>query len=77
MVGSWGYKISKTDNVSYGIYLYHFPIIQLGIWLGIKEIPSYIAVITVILVTSALSYAAWKLVGSRFVKSKKPINITL
>lgn len=70
MVGSWGYKISKTDNVSYGIYLYHFPIIQLGIWLGMKEMPSYIAFITVILVTSALSFAAWKLVGSRFVKSK-------
>ena len=37
MTGKWGTWEGKKDNVSYNIYLLHFPVIQLGCWLGLQS----------------------------------------
>lgn len=74
MVGSWGYKIIKTDNVSYGIYLYHFPVIQLCILLGIKQFSPWTAFLIVTAVTTILALTAWKLIGRHFIKSRKKLT---
>lgn len=74
MVGSWGYKIIKTDNVSYGIYLYHFPVIQLCILLGIKQFSPWTAFLIVTAVTTILALTAWNLIGRHFIKSRKKLT---
>ncbi len=37
MVGKWGTWEGRKDNVSYNIYLVHFPIIQLAVFMGLPE----------------------------------------
>lgn len=71
MVGSWGYRISRSDNLSYGMYLYHFPVIQLAIYLGIKQLPLWPAFLIIVTVTALLALAAWHFIGKRFVTSSK------
>ena len=51
----------KYDNISYGVYLYHFPIIQLFIYYGIAEWNIYVAFIASLLVTLMVSALSWKL----------------
>ena len=38
VVGDWGKRLSHHDNLSYGIYLCHFPIIQLVVMAGLPAI---------------------------------------
>lgn len=37
VVGQWGVKLSHSDNLSYGIYLCHFPLIQLAVFFGLPD----------------------------------------
>ena len=39
--------IGKRENISYGMYLIHFPIIQTLTWLGMFEKYSYVAIVAV------------------------------
>ena len=39
--------IGRRENISYGMYLIHFPIIQMLAWLGMFEKYSYVAIIAV------------------------------
>lgn len=38
LTGKWGSREAKHDNVSYNIYLIHFPVIQIAISLGLTQI---------------------------------------
>lgn len=35
MVGHWAPSIGRNDNISYNIYLMHFPVIQVIVWAGL------------------------------------------
>lgn len=35
IVGSWGAKLAHSDNLSYGIYLCHYPLINLAVYFGL------------------------------------------
>lgn len=49
--------LRHRNNISYEMYLFHFPIIQLGIWLGICSIGKVPLLVYVFIVTSLLSLA--------------------
>lgn len=67
MIGSWGARLSKHDSVSYDIYLFHFPVIQLAVWFGLPAMMSLLGSLAVVVaVTVGLAFASWNLVGKRF-----------
>lgn len=69
MVGKWGTKLSKHDSVSYDIYLFHFPIIQLAVLWGLPNIlPPYAVLGVVVAVSVAFAFTSWNLIGRPFAK---------
>lgn len=58
MVGRWGTWEYKRDNVSYNMYLLHFPIIQIAIALGLPAslglAPTFFIALAAILILSVL-----------------------
>lgn len=71
MVGSWGKKLSKHDSVSYDIYLYHFPIIQLVILWGLpQKYSAFVVLLTVVTISVTFAFLSWNLIGKRFAKIK-------
>lgn len=69
MVGSWGKSLSKHDEVSYDIYLFHFPVIQFIVYLGlpVKQSP-IVVLLTIIVITVSLAVLSWNIVGKHFFK---------
>lgn len=63
MTGSWGKYISRHDNVSYDIYLFHFPVLQLAVWLGLPAWGQWPCLLAAVAVTVVLSRLSWNLVG--------------
>lgn len=73
MIGHWGRRLAHHDSISYDIYLFHFPIIQLAIYFGLpKTLHPMLTLAIVVAVTVALAYASWNLVGKRFKPKKTP-----
>lgn len=71
MVGTWGKFLSKHDSVSYDIYLFHYPIIQLAIFFGLpKIVPPYIVLLIIVAISVSLAFLSWNLIGKRFSKRK-------
>ncbi len=63
-------NIGKYGDYSYGIYLIHFPVIQLLLQTGwFQENPWYF-LMTVILITTTGAFAMWHLVEKRFLLRK-------
>lgn len=73
MIGNWGSFFSRHDNVSYDIYLFHFPIIQLCIYFGIINLgqwPSFFIICIAVIILASLS---WNFIGLPFQKLKHKI----
>lgn len=70
MVGHWGHWFSRHDNVSYDIYLFHFPLIQLGVYLGLPVLGQSLAFMIIITAVTALSFLSWNLIGRNFMRLK-------
>lgn len=68
LVGRWGRYVSQHDNVSYDIYLFHFPIIQTAILLGIPAWGQWPAFAVICATVTLVSFLSWNLVGKRFRK---------
>lgn len=69
LTGSWGVKLSRDDNVSYDMYLFHFPIIQLFIFFGLPEkLPLWIFALSTILLTYIAGMFSWNLVGKHILR---------
>lgn len=67
MIGSWGKWLAKHDSISYDIYLFHFPVIQVAIFLGLSTTLSPIVLLLCVLsVTVALAWFSWNFIGKRF-----------
>jgi peptidoglycan/LPS O-acetylase OafA/YrhL len=69
LVGSWG-KWGNVNNISYDIYLTHFPVIQVVYALGIArkqgiEVAFVVTMVGVIL----LGLITWFGIGKRFLKT--------
>lgn len=61
-------NVGKFGDISYGIYLYHFPIIQLLVFLGIFEINIYWGAALAFIVTLMMSLLSWHFLEKPFLK---------
>lgn len=52
----------RFDNVTYGLYLYHFPIIQALILFGLLDYDVRLCFLVTIVLTSIMAVLSWKLV---------------
>ena len=61
------HKLSQArhDNVSYDMYLFHFPILQLCVYFGLPELGVVVSFVVALLATVVLSLLSWNLVGKR------------
>lgn len=71
MVGKWGHFFSRIDNVSYDMYLFHFPVIQLAVHLGVCDYGPGVAFTVVLVTTVLLSILSWSCIGKRFMYKPK------
>lgn len=53
---------SRFDNVSYGVYLFHFPVIQTIVHFRLHEYSYALALLTAIFGTVALACLSWKFI---------------
>ncbi len=71
-VGKWGYFMRNHEDLSYDIYLFHYPVIQLAVLWGLPERLSPVLLLLLIAsITTVLSYISWNLVGKRFMFNSK------
>ena len=61
-------KLNFIGDLSYGIYLYHFPIIQLLQHLKLFDYNAYMGLLITSLATFSLAYLSWHLLENRFLK---------
>jgi peptidoglycan/LPS O-acetylase OafA/YrhL len=61
-------SIGKTSDYSYGIYLFHFPIIQMLVSLGYFAINKYMAILITICIVFSISYLSWNCFEKRILK---------
>lgn len=68
--GKWGYLLKGKNNISYDMYLWHFPLIQICSYFGIQHIGQYYAFIIVFGITIFFSCFTWFVVGKRYLYPK-------
>ncbi len=54
--------LRRYDNISYGLYLYHFPVIQLLIQFGLPSCSVFLTFVVAVLITIIFSLLSWKIV---------------
>lgn len=62
------HKLLHENDISYGIYIYHMPIVNTMVSLGYKGSIWNLCILTVI--TSILAFISWKLIEQRILKMK-------
>lgn len=66
--GFWSKFLAKTD-ISYDIYLFHYPIIQTFIYYGSIDKFGFFPTMGMIIITTLIfAWFCWKFIGSRFVQ---------
>ncbi len=63
--------LKKYDNVAYGVYLFHYPVIQIVVNYKIHEYNYYLALVLVIIVTLLLCIFSWHFIEKPFLKKKR------
>ena len=66
--GALAMGVAKFGDISYGVYLYHFPTIQLLEHFGFYDKSPYLAFIFGVLLTVGLAYCSWHFIEKRFLK---------
>ncbi len=66
----WFVWMRKYDNIAYGIYLFHYPVIQLVIYWGVPQYNTWIALALVVAITLLLSLLSWRLVERPILRRK-------
>lgn len=61
-------NLGKYGDISYGIYLFHFPIIQLLVFIGIFKLNPWVGVALTLILTIFSSLISWHLIEKRFLK---------
>jgi peptidoglycan/LPS O-acetylase OafA/YrhL len=71
LCGKWGHWAACADNVSYDMYLYHLPILQLAYHFCLpNHIGMTMTFVVAFVATIALSCFSWFVIGRRFVIRK-------
>jgi peptidoglycan/LPS O-acetylase OafA/YrhL len=75
MVGKWGVWLSRYNSLSYDIYLFHFPIIQVLVATGVvAAIGSYGALFVTIGCSVALAAFCWFVIDRPILQGYNPIK---
>jgi peptidoglycan/LPS O-acetylase OafA/YrhL len=61
-------NLGRYGDISYGLYLYHFPVIQLLIFLGAFKFNVWIGFAATIAITVTTSFASWHFVEKKLLK---------
>lgn len=70
VTGRWGHWAAGRNNISYDIYLFHFPIIQTLAALGVTAaLPAGASFVVAVAVTAALGALSWRFLDRRFLRS--------
>lgn len=67
--------LRKYDNISYGMYLYHYPIIQTIIYYDIQNLNIYLAFFLAFILTILVSILSWKFVEKPIINKKYKLSI--
>ncbi len=62
-------KILKRNDISYGIYIYHMPIVNIFIYYGYTQ--EILSVVTIIFLTISIALASWFLIEKPAIRLKK------
>jgi peptidoglycan/LPS O-acetylase OafA/YrhL len=61
-------KLGKYGDISFGIYLYHFPIIQLLIFIGVFKANVWIGFLASLVITLGTALISWHFIEKRLLK---------
>ncbi|AEF85764.1 acyltransferase 3 [Treponema primitia ZAS-2] len=61
-------NIGKNEDYSFGVYIYHFPVIQILITLGYFKLNKYITLIIVMGTVFCMAYISWNMLEMKFLK---------
>lgn len=67
-------KIDQYGDLSYGLYIYHFPVIQSLTYLGLFEFNAFFGLLVAIFITLIMAYLSWHLLESRFLKRARRLE---
>ncbi len=70
-------NFGKYGDISYGIYLYHFPIIQLLIFLGMFQTNKYLGLSLTFILTIAAALVSWHVIEKRFLKRTPHYSVVI
>ena len=65
--------LQRYDNISYGLYLYHFPVIQIFIHFGWHEKSLLLTFILAFLTTTVISILSWKYIEKPLLNLNKVV----
>lgn len=58
--------LGRYGDISYGIYLYHYPVIQLLIFIGLFEYNNWLALLATLSVVILMAFCSWHFIEKRF-----------
>ena len=62
-------SFAKHGDISYGIYIFHFPIINLAVYFGLfEQYNSYLVAFVIIIVVLLVGFASWHIIEKPFLK---------
>lgn len=64
-------NVGKQGDISYGMYLFHFPIIQTFVSFGFLKQNPVLLFFVILITVSVVSFASWHLLEKRFLKRKR------
>lgn len=68
LIKNKGMSLGKIGDLSYGIYLFHFPIVQMFINANVYESNPMLGVVLSLVLTLVLSFTSWHLVEKKFLR---------
>lgn len=60
----------RKEDISYGLYIYHFPVMQTLIWLGVYQYSPMLGLAMSLLITLILALLSWFLIEKPFIMKK-------
>ena len=65
-----------AGDYSYGVYVLHFPVIQVVVSLGLFHAHPLLSLLLVGMIVSVLSYASWNLVEKRYLRASRRAQLS-
>jgi peptidoglycan/LPS O-acetylase OafA/YrhL len=62
-------SVLGRNDVSYGVYIHHMPLVNLALWLGFAD--SWVAILAVLLLTIGLAFVSWRVVEQPWLSRKR------